>query len=188
MSENYDKLISTLGYNQLWFDNGLLTHELLVAQYQTLLHSDDQHTEHYRYGALRHYLNSRTHLTDEELRGYFQVVLAEQDSMMGGAAAKDLFTDISLTDQQFAEACEKLDGFPGDWTTTIRLRHLLLRRLGAGVPNDALFEECLTHGDTVVQKVLLEVCDVSQLLALAGSGSTLSIRNMAAQKLKKHSR
>jgi hypothetical protein len=181
-------LVAALGYSQLWFDNGLLTHELLVEQYHALNRSDDQHTEHYRYGTFRRYLNDRIHLTDNELTGYLQVALAEPDSVMGGAAAKDLFTEIDLTDQQFLKVCEKLVEFPGEWVAAICLRQRMLRQLAGSTPTAALFDECLMHGDSVVHKKLLQMADASQLATLATSGKTHAIRNMATQMLKADSR
>ena len=181
-------LVAALGYSQLWFDSGLLTQALLVEQYQAFNHSDDQHTEHYRYGTFRSYLDGRTHLTDEELTGYLQVALAEPDSIMGGAAAKNLFTEIDLTDNQFSTVCEKLEEFPGEWTVAICLRQGLLRQLAGSRPTATLFDECLMHGDNVVQKRLLQVADATQLAILVTSGKTRAIKNMATQRLKTDSR
>ena len=183
MFSDNSAMLSTLGYTRLWYDNGLLTHNLLVAQLNAFATDDNKHTEHYRYGAFKHYLTSRTHLTDEELAGYLQVALAEQDSIMGGSAVKDLFTEINLTDQQFAEVCKKLDEFLGEWTATIRTRQQLLRQLLTGRLDALLFEQCLTNGDSVVQKKLLEVADTAQLAELATKGKTRTIRNMAVEKI-----
>lgn len=181
---NEAAMLSALGYTQVWFDYGLLTPELLATQHNIFLTSDDQHTEHHRYGAFRHYLDGRTHLTDEELTGYLHVAIAEQDSLMGSAAAKDLFTEVNLTDAQFAEVCEKLDAFPGEWVAALRSRQQLLRRLAAGRLDTTLFNECLATGDGVAQKTLLEVAGPAQLAELAINGKTRSIRNRATEKLK----
>jgi hypothetical protein len=173
-----------LGYTKQWLAFGLLTVDDLNAQCERFWTGEDTHAEHYRYGTFRRYLATKKLLSDEELANYFRLILADDDGMMAGAAAQDIFTLINLTDSQFQYTCEKIDALDGEWKTRLLIRQKLLRLLTKSGLNPALFAECLNSGDKVVQEFIIDLATKQQLISLAASGATKKVRNLAAAKAK----
>ncbi|MGI4872592.1 MAG: hypothetical protein ACRYFX_15620 [Janthinobacterium lividum] len=169
------KMLATFGYSEQWLEYGILTTKFLTKQYRVFHSSEDKHTEHYRYGAFRNFLDHRISLTDQELAGYLQLTLTDKYFIMGGAAAQDLFTEVALTTEQFEWVCKKIGEFPGDWTAKLLTRQRLLRQLKNTELTAPLFEECLANSDGVVQKSLLALADAAQLRELSDKGVTSEV-------------
>ena len=183
-TEDVSEKLLTLGYTKPWLDYGVLTFDNLNKQYEAFQNGEDSNTEHYRYGTFRYYLATKESLADEELDNYLRLVLADDDYMMAGAAAQDLFTAVRLTAEQFEKVCREIDKFDGVWTTRIITRQRLIRRIKSQGLTDVLFEECLREGDRIVQEFVLDRANAQQLQKLAAEGITRKVRNSARQKLR----
>jgi hypothetical protein len=183
-----DKVVSDnlllLGYTRHWLCYGVLTVDDLRKQCEVFQTGEDTHSEHYRYGTFRRYLANRKSLSDKELADYLHLVLADDDSIMAGTAAQDLFSLISLTDSQFKYACEKVDALDGEWKTRLLTRQKLLRVLKKNGLSPSLFAECLINGDRIVQEFIIDLADKQQLVELAANGLTKKVRNLATAKAK----
>jgi hypothetical protein len=95
-------------------DYKILTIDYLVEQEQIFDNSDDQNTEHYRYQAFRHYLGSKDKLSDIEFDNYLQLTFEDNDPLMAGSAAVDLFNKVDLTNYQFEKLCKTIGHFRVD--------------------------------------------------------------------------
>jgi len=181
--------LAKLGYTRLWLDYGVLTIEYLLAQEQEFDNSDsdDKNTEHYRYGAFKNYLSSKSKLSDKEFENYLKLTLADDDTLMASAVAIDLFRRIDLTEDQFRQLCKTLGHF-GEWTNKEAIRQTLLRKLRQGKMTTDLFRECVENGDSVVHECVLEIADINQLHALVLKGKNRRIKTLAAKKLQKLTR
>jgi hypothetical protein len=183
-----DKILSdnllSLGYTKHWLDYGILTVDDLRMQYEVFQTGEDTHSEHYRYSTFRRYLTTKKLLSDEELANYLRLVLADDDGIMAGAAAQDLFTLISLTDSQFNLTCEKIDALDGEWKTRLIIRQRLLRSLKKNSLTSTLFTECLHSGDKVVQEFIIDLSNKQQLTELAANGITKKVRSLATARAK----
>ena len=176
--------LAKLGYTRLWLDYGVLTIEYFLVQEQEFNHSDDKFTEHYRYRAFTDYLSSKSQLSDTEFENYLKLTLADEDPLMAGAAATDLFRKrIDLTEHQFHKLCKTLGHF-GEWTNKVVIRQTLLRKLKQNKMTTDLFRECIENGDSVVHGCILEIADKNQLQELVLKGSNKRIKKIAAKKLK----
>jgi hypothetical protein len=178
------KKLAKIGYTTLWLDYGVLTIDYLTEQEQNFDNSDDQHTEHYRYHTLRRYLSDKDILSDIEFENYLSLVFEDNDQLMAGSAAADLFNKIDLTDFQFEKLC-KLIGHFGVWTEVVVSRQSLLRKLKAGNLTKELFRECLVNGDSVIQEYIVDIADLNQLEELAKNGNNKKIRNIATEKVQR---
>ncbi len=178
-----DKL-AKLGYTTLWLDYGVLTIDHLAEQEQTFENSDDQNTEHYRYQTFRHYLSSKVKLTNREFDNYLRLTFKDNDSLMAGAAAVDLFNMADLTDIQFEKLCKEIRHF-GDWTEKVVTRQTLLRQLRTKKITNELFMDCITKGDSVIHEYILDIADLEQLKELKICGKNKKIRNIATEKIRR---
>ncbi|MCC6761949.1 MAG: hypothetical protein IT252_12080 [Chitinophagaceae bacterium] len=179
--------LSKIGYTTLWLDYGVLTIDYLIEQEQTFDNSDDQNTEHYRYHTFRHYLSSKNKLSDIEFDNYLELTFADNDQLMAGSAAVDLFTKVNLTDFQFEKLSKSIGHF-GEWTEKVVTRQTLLRQLKASKLTTALFRECLVKGDSAIHEYILDISDLNQLQELAINGKNKKIRNIASEKVKRLTR
>lgn len=188
-AEQGDKVVSEnlllLGYTKQWLAFGLLTVDDLNAQCERFWTGEDTHAEHYRYGTFRRYLATKKLLSDEELANYFHLILADDDGMMAGAAAQDLFSLISLTDSQFQYTCEKIDALDGEWKIRLLTRQKLLRVLQKNGLSPDLFTDCLRNGDKIVQEFIIDLADKQQLAELAANGITKKVRSLATARAKR---
>jgi hypothetical protein len=175
--------LAKFDYTNLWLDYGVLTTEYLVAQEQEFDNCDDKNTEHYRYGSFRHYLSSKTKLSDIEFDNYLKLTMDDKDTLMAGSAVADLFNMIDLTPIQFQKLCEVIRQF-GEWTHKVVIRQTLLRKLKQGELTTDLFRECIENGDSVVHEYLLEIANTVQLQELTTKGKNKKIKNIATEKLK----
>ncbi|MDJ0366909.1 hypothetical protein QMK33_17295 [Hymenobacter sp. H14-R3] len=173
-----------LGYTKQWLDCGILTVDDLSKQCEVFQTGEDPNLEHYRYGTFRRYLTANKSLSDRGLINYLRLILADDDSMMAGAAARDLFSLTTLTDGQFKYACEKIDTLDGEWKTRLLTRQKLLRLLKKDGLSPSLFIKCLDIGDKIVQEFIVGLADKQQLTELAANGITRKVRNLAAAQVK----
>jgi hypothetical protein len=184
--ELIDKL-AKIGYTTLWLDYNVLTIAYLVEQDHTFDNSDDQNTEHYRYQTFRHYLSSKGKLSDIEFDNYLRLTFSDNDTLMAGSAAVDLFTKVDLTDFQFEKLCKTIGHF-GVWTEKVVTRQTLLRQLKASKLTTDLFKECLVNGDSAIHEYILDIADLNQLQELAINGKNKKIRNIASEKVNRLTR
>ena len=71
MSEtDLKKALRTLGYTPRWLRAGLLDAASLAEQLAVFQTGEDRNTEHYRYGAFRRALETRSCMDDETLDAY----------------------------------------------------------------------------------------------------------------------
>jgi hypothetical protein len=159
-----------------------LTVDYLVEQEQTFDNSDDYNTEHFRYQTFRRYLNSKDKLSDTEFDNYLRLAFSDNDSLMAGSAAVDLFKMVGLTDFQFEKLCKTI-GYFGGWTEKIVIGQTLLRQLKANKLTTELFKECLKNDDIAVHEYILDIADLNQLQELALNSKNKKIRNIASEKV-----
>ena len=176
-----DKL-AKIGYTILWLDYGVLTIDYLIQQEQVFDKSDDQNTEHYRYQTFRHYLSSKSKLLDIEFDNYLRLTFEDNDPLMAGSAAVELFNKTDLTQQQFKKLCKTIGHF-GVWTEKVVTRQTLLRQLRTSKLTSELFKECVVNGDSVIHEYILDIADLNQLQELVINGKNKKIRNIANEKL-----
>jgi hypothetical protein len=181
-----DKIIielAKLGYNAKWLDSGILTIEVLNDQLIAFDKNSEANTEHFRYTTLLNYLKASERLTDLEIENYISITLGDKDQTMAGSATAALFDKVDLTDRQFYRVIVALRSF-GDWSEKLIIRHQLLRALRTVGLNVEIFEKCISSGDSVIHKYLLEIADRTQLQILSVKGGNKAIRNLAEQKIK----
>ena len=176
-----DKL-AKIGYTILLLDYGVLTIDYLIQQEQVFDKSDDQNTEHYRYQTFRHYLSSKSKLLDIEFDNYLRLTFEDNDPLMAGSAAVELFNKTDLTQQQFKKLCKTIEHF-GVWTEKVVTRQTLLRQLRTSKLTSELFKECVVNGDSVIHEYILDIADLNQLQELVINGKNKKIRNIANEKL-----
>ena len=128
IDKELENQLAKLGYTHLWLDYGILTLKYLLAQEQEFDHGDDKYPEHYRYRALRDYLISKNKLSDIEFDNYLKLTLLDEDPVMAGSAAVDLFRMIDLSELQFQKLCTTIGHF-GAWTNRVVIRQTLLAQL-----------------------------------------------------------
>ena len=179
--------LSKIGYTKSWLDYGVLTIEYLNEQVQAFENSDDKNTEHYRMNAFRHYLSLKNNLSDTEFDNYLELVFKDNDVLMAGTAAADLFNKVNLTDLQFEKLSKSIRHF-GDWTEKVITRQTLLRKLKTNNLTDEFFKECIKNGDSVIHEYILDLADFNQLQELVINGKNKKIRNIATEKLNKLTR
>ncbi|MEO1517462.1 MAG: hypothetical protein AAFV95_20735 [Bacteroidota bacterium] len=92
--------MKTLTYPSKWFDYGFLTQADLRAQQLSMANGEDPHPEHHRYKILLRWLQQRETFTDIEIEQFLELVTADEDQVMAGAALSDLFRSGKLTIQQ----------------------------------------------------------------------------------------
>ena len=181
--EEITNKLAKLGYTKLWLDYGVLTMERLIAQEQEFNNGNDKNTEHYRYRTFRDYLSSKTKLSDMEFDNFLELTMHDQDPLMAGSAAADLFRMVDLMPFQFQKLCKVIGHF-GEWTSKVILRQTLLRELKHSELTADLFTKCMENGDSVVHEYLLGIANLAQLQELAIKGRNKGIRNVATQKIR----
>jgi hypothetical protein len=184
--ELIDKL-AKIGYTTLWLDYKILTIDYLAEQEQFFDNSDDQNTEHYRYQTFRHYLSSKDKLSDIEFDNYLKLTFEENDPLMAGSAAADLFNKLDLTNFQFEKLCKTIGHF-GEWTEKVVTRQTLLRQLKLSKLTTELLKECIVNGDSVIHEYILDIADLNQLQELTINGKNKKIRNIASEKVNRLTR
>lgn len=107
--------LRSLGYTQQWIDYGILTHEQLQNQSAEFASGADPHPEHYRYRTISSYINTRTHMKNEEVGNLLKLMIEDEDSTMASSAALLLLKQAYISDEQF-EIVAKVLATYGDWT------------------------------------------------------------------------
>ncbi len=131
--------------------------------------SDDQNTEHYRYGAFRAILRGHDALPDHVIGHYIELAELEADLAMAGNALADLIHWRGLTEQQREQMfvhpafAAPFPAFAAPFLQKGIIRSRLLRRLKREPLTVALFEECLAEKDGVLQRVMLEASSIVPL-------------------------
>ena len=173
-----------LGYDPLWLESGILTHEDLARQMREISREGgDPSSEHYRAATLDEFLGSRETLTDAEIRVILELGTVDPDLGLRPNFAHQLIRFSGLTLQQF-------DLVAGQSTEPafqkIVTRWRLLRRLAAGAPLAEVFDEAIESGDGPVHEAILERDDLTrmQVAVLAEKARNRGMRNRAQQMLR----
>lgn len=184
MSDSTQSTLDLLGYHPKWVEYGMVDDAFLERQQEEFTTSDDQNTEHYRYGAFRAVLRGHDVLPDHVIGHYIELAELEADLAMAGSALADLIHWRGLTEQQ-RERLPASPSFAAPFLQKGIIRSRLLRRLKSEPLTAALFEECLAEKDGVLQRAMLEDSSIArdQLENLAEHGANRAIRNIAAQRL-----
>lgn len=177
--------LAALGYSQEWLDAGVVDDELIAAQWEAILTSDDPHPEHYRHRAFVDWLERQSHLSDAQLTG----VMALRDWGPDGtdlhpSRVIELLRGDLLTDAQL----EQLGAYPEVHAPPIAKRYrraVLRRRLDAEGPSADVCAAMREAGDPVLDEALLAHPDRTRahLEWLASNGTTRRIRNLASSQL-----
>ena len=179
--------LDLLGYHPKWLEYGMVDAAFLQRQRADFTTSDDQNTEHYRYGAFRAVLRGHDVLPDHVIGHYIELAELEADPSMAGSALADLIHWRGLTEQQ-REQLSVHPAFAAPFLQKGIIRSRLLRRLKREPLTAALFEECLAKQDGVLQRAMLEASSITrdQLETLASHRAYRAIRNIAAQRLQQN--
>ncbi len=179
--------LDLLGYHPKWLEYGMVADAFLHMQVEEFAGSDDQNTEHYRYGAFRAVLREHTSLPDDLLNYYVELAELDAEPAMAGSALADLIHWRGLTEQQ-REQLSVHPAFAAPFLQKGISRSRLLRRLKREPLTAALFEECLAEKDGVLQRAMLEASSIArdQLETLAEHGENRAVRNIAAQRLQQN--
>ena len=184
MSDSTQFALDLLGYHPKWLEHGLVDADFLQVQVEEFTTSDDQNTEHYRYGAFWAILRRQDSMPDDVIDHYIELAELDADSAMAGSAVADLIHWRGLTEQQ-RERLSLHPSFAAPFLQKGIIRSRLLRRLKHEPLTAALFEECLAEKDGVLQRAMLEASSIArdQLENLAEHGANRAVRNIAAQRL-----
>jgi hypothetical protein len=177
-----DSALNTLKFDRRWLDFGFIDADFLLESIQRYETSDDQHSEHYRYGAFRHYLKTHPTLTDQNLESYIMLVDIDPDPIMATSALRDLVQRGTLTHEQVTRLT--LHPYLEGWIKRSKEERLLLDRLASEGVTDALFDAFMQSREHM-QRRLLE-CNLTQeqIRTLAEHGANKGVRNVARQRLK----
>jgi hypothetical protein len=184
IEESLAASLATLGYSSAWIEWGFLSADLLAEQIAKYHTGQDPNTEHYRYGAFRQILSSRSALTEEEIERYLALVRIDADLIVARAALADLLMWHRLTTQQFHRLSHHPDLADPLFEKLIRRRSLLTELASAPVISTTTFAGCLASRDAVVQRKLIADCRLTheQWQTLADQGANRAIRNIAHQR------
>lgn len=184
MSDSTRFALDLLGYHPKWLEYGMVDAAFLQRQRAEFTISDDQNTEHYRYGAFQAALRGRDTLPDDLIGHYVELAELEADPAMAGSALADLIQWRGLTEWQ-RERLSVHPAFAEPFLQKGIIRRRLLDRLLSESLTDALFEECLAEKDGVIERAVLEASSITrdQVQRLAASGANRAIRNIAAQRV-----
>jgi hypothetical protein len=178
-------LTRELGYHPKWLEYGYLSDSFLQNQIERLRQGEDPHLEHYRYVAFQAILDNAQTLSDVEIARYIELAQLDADRSMGQGALSLLLRWYGLTDEQF----QNLVNHPAlavDWVQKLAVRRNLIRIVHTRPFTDAMFEHCLTLGDSQIHRLLLNTIDLTQQIEiLAARAANRAVRNIAKQRLRR---
>lgn len=185
MSHMTNEMLATLGYPAKWLEYDLLAQGTMAEQIAEFDRGEDQNTEHYRYTSFCRILE-RTELDDLTVDRFIELACLDPDQAMAAAALGQLVRHRSLTATQL----DRLSVHPAFATRVLKRicqQTRLLRGLDSANPSGEFIDRCISTGDSVVQRKLLERIElnVGQLMALSEKGSNRAVRNLARSQLRR---
>jgi len=183
MDEEISHQLNTLGFAPEWLDRGFLDATPLQTLINAYENSDDPHTEHFRYGAFLHILQSRLALDDEGIAHYRHLATIDPDPTMGQAALCDLLLWPGLSAPQQDEMAQWPELAAPRFQKLIE-RARLWEETAAGPLTADLFARCIASSDARLQREILQGADVTeeQRRTLAERGATRAVRNIARSR------
>ncbi|MEP1538033.1 MAG: hypothetical protein ABJQ34_04300 [Paracoccaceae bacterium] len=180
-----------LNYSDTWLELGVLTNEIALNQMHLWMRDDaDKNTEHYRYGAWRHYWNVKKSITSSELEKCIILAISDPDVGMGGAILHDILNAYWLSEKQFELVSEQFRTFRDKWSLPnserIIDRQLLYRSLTENnSPKD--LDRVVRIGDSQIQRHVVDRYRLHQetLEYLEKKGLVRAVRNIARVKLRR---
>jgi len=175
-----------LGFTDQWFSLGVMTDAILQEHIVVYESSDDQNSEHYRYGAFRRYLREHRPLSADMVDALYELGEADPDGAMGGSMMADILYLRECPESIFEKAAAS------DRKHLIKI--VERRRLFAEMQQDTipteLFNRSMAFRDGLVQQHLVETPGLSaeQLQMLAEQGANKKIRHLASNELKHRSK
>jgi hypothetical protein len=174
-----------LGYGKKWFDYGFLDLKALAEQELRFETGDDHNPEHYRFGAFRSVLKSRTSLSGEDVDHYIELASEDPDQEMGRSALKELAQWPHLAESEY----RKLSTHAAFQSTSMRgalMWGKLIRDLNSSSLTSESCDSYIEKGNSEVQRLLIDRASLSreQFERLREVGKSRAVRNMAAAKLR----
>ena len=170
--------IDQLGYNRDWVRLGALTHTLANAQLIAFHQSDaDKSTEHYRNGALRHFIDARDVLNEVEFGSLMKIAASELTKGLHEHVYHVLCGFRGLSDGQFEQVANAHSSKSFD---KLKLRRKLQRKISS-CWNSSDVEEAIASGDTQLQAWLVHngFLNQQQAKTLLENGGSRAVRNLA---------
>ena len=88
MPKNEDEIAELLGFNDAWFEIGVLDKRGLKKLEKRYRSGEDPYTEHYRWIAFTEFLEKNRDMSEEKFRELFQ--LGQSDADLGGTMIREL--------------------------------------------------------------------------------------------------
>ncbi|MEO6392298.1 MAG: hypothetical protein ABIP75_10635 [Pyrinomonadaceae bacterium] len=145
----------------------------------------DPNSEHYRHASFCRILE-RTEIDDLTMDRFVELAELDPDQVMAEATLGQLVRHCGLTTGQIDRLC----GHPAFATPDLQRiceQTRLLRGLDSADPSREFVDRCISVGDSVVQRKLLERIEltVGQLMALSEMGANRAVRNLALAELRR---
>jgi hypothetical protein len=190
MPDREDQLnaaLAELRFSVKWLEYGLLDEQFLVDLFDRYQHSDDHHTEHYRYAAFRAVLEGRQSMDDLLIDRYIELAEIDEDQAMAASALYGLLVWSGLTQQQYQRLCALPVYTAPVFQKIITRRRMIEEIHSAKEITSEDMDRYIASRDTAVQEALLFKPNISRqhLEVLRERGTSRRIRNMAKNELRR---
>lgn len=181
--------LEELGYTDKWIEYGILTNEILTNQFSEFQKIENQHTEHYRYGTLKNWLNQKNKFTNLEINRFIELAFEDPNELMAGSAVKELFTHPDLSEDQFNLIKIELSKF-GEWTDKLIQREVLKKRILAENVSDDLIQQCIVYrksfnDNSLINLIIDKVDRIAIIEQFTSNDFGKRIRNQASEKIRR---